>query len=227
MPQKPGKIFVVATPIGNLEDITYRAVRTIREANLLLAEDTRVGRKLLAHFHIEKPLVRLDEHASDKRLKETIKKLQSGTNIALITDAGTPNVSDPGWRIIRSASLQGIEIVPVPGPSALTALISISHFPMSEFVFTGFPPAKKGRAKFFDAIRQEPRPVVIYESTHRILKTIQELSLRLPEREAIIAKELTKLYERIWRGKLGTIVDQLDSLTKQELKGEWVIAISK
>lgn len=221
-----GKIYIVATPIGNLKDITLRAIETLKSVDIIFAEDTRVTRKLLSHLDIQKPIERFDENISPERIDNLINMVSGGKNAALTTDAGTPNISDPGWKLVQKAVEIGIEIVAIPGASALTSLISISHFSLAEFVFVGFPPAKKGREKFFNSVADEPRAVILYESTHRILKTLESLANTVPEREIIIAKELTKIYERVWRGLVKDINEQFKLLKKEELKGEFVIALN-
>ena len=222
-----GKLYVVATPIGNLEDITLRAVRTLKEVDVVFAEDTRVTRKLLSHLGIQKPTERFDENISPERINRLAEVVLNGKNVALVTDAGTPNISDPGSRLISLAVKSDIKVIPIPGPSALTTALSVAHFPVNDFIFLGFPPTKKRRNKFFDSVAQEKKSVALYESTHRILRTIGELAERMPEREVLVAKELTKLYERIWRGRIGEIAVEFGRLTKEELKGEWVVIIAK
>jgi len=221
-----GKIYVVATPIGNLADITLRAIEILKGVDIVYAEDTRVTRKLLSYLGIQKSIERFDDNVSESRTRSLIRIVQDGKDVALVSDAGTPNISDPGWKLVRAAIEQGIEVFPIPGPSALAAIVSIAHFSLNQFVFLGFPPHKKGRKKFFTGIAEEKRPVILYESTHRIVKTLQELALSVPTREIIIAKELTKIYERVWRGSVREIHEHFQRLTKKELKGEFVIAIS-
>src|SRR3989344_5201564 len=196
------KIFVVATPIGNLEDLTLRAKHVLREVDLVIAEDTRVTRKLLAHLMLHKPTIRYDDNISDERIQKIIKPVLQGRVAALVTDAGTPNVSDPGWRLLRAVleSAKDAVVIPVPGPSALTALISIAHFPLYQFVFAGFPPHKKGRETFFRDVAAESRPVILYETPHRIVPTIARLADVASMREMGGGEELTKLYERDLRG---------------------------
>lgn len=221
-----GKIYVVATPIGNLEDITLRAIETLKKVDIVYAEDTRVTRRLLSHLGIKKPIERLDDNISESRVERLVKIVQEGKSAAVVSDAGTPNISDPGWRIIRTATLKGVEVIPIPGPSALAAIASISHFPLSQFVFLGFPPHKKGRKKFFESVAAEARAIILYESTHRIMRTLKELADQIPEREIIVAKELTKVYERVWRGTAEEVYKEVEGLSDKERKGEFVIAIS-
>ena len=184
-----GKIFVVATPIGNLKDITLRGLEVLKEADFILAEDTRVAKKLLSHYQISKPVVSFFEHSPLAKVRNLVKMLKEGQSLALLSDAGTPNLSDPGYGLIREALDEfgdAVKIEAIPGPSALTALISLAHFPLNEFVFLGFPPAKKGRGKFFKQVAVEPRPVILFESTHRVLKTLKALAGVAPDREMLL-----------------------------------------
>ncbi len=223
-----GKIFVLATPIGNLKDITLRGLEVLKEADFILAEDTRVVSKLLGHYDIKKPVISFFEHSPKSKTEEIIKLLKDGRNLVLLSDAGTPNLSDPGYSLINAVLEkfdQDVQIIPIPGPSSLTALISISHFPLNEFVFMGFPPAKKGREKFFGQVANESRPVILFESTHRLLKTLEALAKGNPSREMILAKELTKVFERTWRGRVENVYNELSRLPKENLKGEFVMAL--
>jgi len=224
-----GKIFVVATPIGNLKDITLRALEVLKEADFILAEDTRVVKKLLHHYQISKPIISFFEHTPLAKIKNLLEFIQEGKILVLLSDAGTPNLSDPGHNLIGAVINQfgdTIQIIPIPGASSLTALISVSHFSLSEFIFLGFPPSKKGREKFFKSVADELKPVILFESTHRILKTLEALSKICPDRQMILAKELTKIYEKIWRGSVKDIFDKMIKLTSQELKGEFVMALA-
>lgn len=224
-----GKIFVVATPIGNLEDITLRGLRVLKEADFILAEDTRISAKLLRHYQIRKPLLSFWAGMPKSKLAGFINLLSQGKDLAVITDAGTPNISDPGHILIRTAVDEfggQIDVVAIPGPSALTAIVSISHFSVDDFVFLGFPPSKKGRQKFFGNLVQDRRPVIFYESTHRILRTVSELAKLYPSREMIIAKELTKKFEKVWRGQAAAIYQELLKAGPEKLKGEFVLALS-
>ena len=224
-----GKIFVLATPIGNLKDITLRGLEVLKEADFILAEDTRVVSKLLGHYDIKKPVISFFEHSPKSKTEEIIKLLTEGRNLVLLSDAGTPNLSDPGYSLINAVLKKfgsNIQIIPIPGPSSLTALISISHFPLNEFVFMGFPPSKKGREKFFGQVTNESRPVILFESTYRILKTLQALTKGNPSREMILAKELTKVFEKTWRGSVLEINQIISKLSKDEIKGEFVLALN-
>lgn len=223
------KLSIVATPIGNLEDITLRAIRTLREADLILAEDTRSAAKLLAHFDIKgKTVWRYDEHSHEKMVPKIIEVLEEGKHIALTTDAGTPGISDPGSRLIAALiNIFDDRLIyeSVPGPSALTAAVSISGFIMNEFVFLGFPPHKKGRETFFRKLAGEERAVVLYESPHRIIKTMESLAKVLaPTRKVVVCRELTKIHESIYRG---TPKELLGNSKKWPILGEFVVVIDR
>lgn len=220
------KLSIVSTPIGNLEDVTFRAIRTLKEADIILAEDTRSAAKLLAHFEIKgKTVWRYDEHSHERMLPKIIEALEAEKSIALTTDAGTPGISDPGQRLISSAIQQfnNITIEPVPGASALTAAISISGFPMDEFVFLGFPPHKKGRETFFKNLAKEERAVIFYESPHRILKALESMAKFVnPDRQMVVCRELTKMHETIYRG---AVLELLEMSPKWLILGEFVVVL--
>jgi 16S rRNA (cytidine1402-2'-O)-methyltransferase len=190
----PGTLFVVATPIGNLEDLTFRAVRTLREVDLIAAEDTRRTVKLLAHCEIRKPMVSLREHNEYREAPRLVARLERGENIALVSDAGTPGIADPGARLVRAARKAGILAVPIPGPSAITAALSVSGIETPEFVFMGFPPAKgSDRTRWLERLRAEPRAVVAFEAPHRISITISDISSLSVKRPIIVLHEISKL----------------------------------
>ncbi|OGF68843.1 16S rRNA (cytidine(1402)-2'-O)-methyltransferase [Candidatus Giovannonibacteria bacterium RIFCSPHIGHO2_02_FULL_44_11] len=216
------KLYVVATPIGNLGDITLRAIETLRTVDFVLAEDTRVTKKLLSHLNISKPLISFQEHSSPKVLERITGLLEEGKNLALVTDAGTPGISDPGQRLIKEAATLA-EIVTIPGPSSLAAIISLSDINLSEFTFLGFPPHKKGRETFFKNIAGSKYPVIIFESPHRILKTLSQLRKFCGDRHANIGRELTKIYEEVFRG---TLSDAEKYFEGEKQRGEFVIIIS-
>jgi 16S rRNA (cytidine1402-2'-O)-methyltransferase len=216
-------LYVIATPIGNLQDLTFRARRVLGEADLILAEDTRVIKKLLNRFGIKKPVLSYHQHSSLKKTSYIISLLKQGKNLALVSDSGTPGISDPGGKLVKEVvkELNGkVKVVPLPGPSALTAAASVAGISMDKFLFLGFPPAKKKRNKFFQEVSSCKYPVIIYESPHRILKTLKELP---QEREIIVCKELSKMHEEIFRGKPGEI---LKRLPKDKVKGEFVVIVS-
>jgi 16S rRNA (cytidine1402-2'-O)-methyltransferase len=191
-------LFVVATPIGNLEDLSFRALRTLKEADLIAAEDTRRTAKLLAHYEIRKPVISLREHNETRETSKIIARLQQGLAIALVSDAGTPAISDPGARLIRAVRDHGIQIVPVPGPSAIAAALSASGFPADEFVFMGFPPrGGEARQDWLTSLHEETRTVVFFESPHRIRRTLADLAPSLVKRQIVVARELTKAHEEL------------------------------
>lgn len=206
------KLFIIATPIGNLGDVTLRALEVLKSVDFILAEDTRVTKKLLSHFGIHKAVLRYLP-------KKDYKKFNS---IALVSDAGTPAVSDPGTKLVRDLVAAGFEIVPVPGPSALSAMISVSDIDLSGFCFFGFPPRKKGRQTFFKHILKFDIPVILFESPHRIQKTLHELKLACGDRYVNVGRELTKIYEEIFRGKLS---EAQKYFTGEKIRGEFVIVL--
>jgi 16S rRNA (cytidine1402-2'-O)-methyltransferase len=190
----PGTLFVVATPIGNLEDLTFRAVRTLQEVDLIAAEDTRRTAKLLAHCDIRKPMVSLREHNEYREAPRLVTRLVGGENIALVSDAGTPGISDPGAHLVRAARSAGILAVPIPGPSAITAALSVAGIEASEFVFMGFPPPKGSeRTRWLERLKVEPRTVVAFEAPHRISRTVADINLYSVKQPIIIVHEITKL----------------------------------
>jgi 16S rRNA (cytidine1402-2'-O)-methyltransferase len=201
-----GTLYIVATPIGNLEDITLRALRVLKEADLIACEDTRHTRKLLAHYEISKPMVSYHEHNERERSTELLTKLEAGSDIALVSDAGTPLISDPGFRIVREAIGRRIPVVPIPGPSALIAAVSASGLPTGEFGFFGFLPARRAaRTARLKELAEIKLTLVFYEAPHRIRETIADAREVLGDRECVIARELTKLHEEYLRGRLSEI----------------------
>jgi 16S rRNA (cytidine1402-2'-O)-methyltransferase len=203
-----GTLYIVATPIGNLEDMNPRALKTLAVVDSVLAEDTRVTKKLMAHFAIRAPVERFDANADAKTIAGVVRRLAEGDSLALVTDAGTPAISDPGsWLVAQVLRELGdaAKIVPIPGPSALTAALSVSGFPSDRFAFFGFLPPKKGRATRLAEIAACADTAVLYESPHRIGKTLAELAALSPERNAVVCRELTKMFETIYRGKLAEL----------------------
>ncbi|WP_243370735.1 16S rRNA (cytidine(1402)-2'-O)-methyltransferase [Geotalea sp. SG265] len=219
-----GTLYIVATPIGNLEDITFRAVRILREADLIAAEDTRHSRKLLSHFGISKPLTSYFDHNKTLKGRYILDQLESGLSVALITDAGTPCISDPGYQLVRDAVAAGFAVVPVPGPSAAITALSASGLPTDAFVFEGFLPNRQGkRREKLASIKGEQRVVIFYESPNRLLAALTDLQEVLGERELVVARELTKVYEEFIRGNCSTVIDTLQHRT---IKGEVVILVA-
>lgn len=191
-----GTLFVVATPIGNLEDLTFRALRILGEVELIAAEDTRRTAKLLAHYKVRRPLVSLREHNEAREASRLVGLLQAGKSIALVSDAGTPAIADPGARLVSAARQAGVPVVPVPGPSAVAAAVSVSGFALNEFVFMGFPPRSgTARADWFERVAADPRTVVFFEAPHRIRRTLQDGSSSWGIRQIMVIREMTKLHE--------------------------------
>ena len=219
------QLFIVASPIGNLSDITARTVSTLKEVDAILCEDTRVTAKLLFHLQIKKPLVSFHEHSDRRRLDQILDLLKEGKNLALVTDAGTPGVSDPGSWLVREVvhQLPDAIISPIPGPSALAAAVSVCGFNVDELIFKGFPPHKKGRKTFFDAVAEEQRTIILYESTHRILKAMEEIKARMSDRQIVVCRELTKLHETIHRGTVAEVTERLKTAS---IKGEFVTILA-
>src|SRR5947208_8984880 len=218
-PATHGTLYIVATPIGNLEDITYRAVRILKEADLIACEDTRQTRKLLDHYGIEKPAISYHEHNEAERARQLIDKLQQGLTIAQVSDAGMPGISDPGYRVVKLAIEQGITVVPIPGPSALVTALAASGLPTDAFEFRGFLPAKSGqRRTALESLRDFQQTVIFYDAPHRILETLQEIvELLGPQRPVVIARELTKVHEEFIRGAASEV---LKGLGERELRRE-------
>ncbi|MEO7191726.1 MAG: 16S rRNA (cytidine(1402)-2'-O)-methyltransferase [Vicinamibacterales bacterium] len=223
----PGTLFVVATPIGNLEDLTFRALRTLREVDVIAAEDTRRTSKLLAHYEIRKPLVSLREHNEAVEAPRLVQRIRDGIAVALVTDAGTPGISDPGARLVRGAQEAGLRIVPIAGPSAVTAALSVSGFSADRFTFLGFPPPSgAARERWFDDLAEEPGVVVLFESPHRVARTLEEL--RMVNRPIVVLREGTKLNEELVvsptevreQGEFTFVVGSAPSAVKRELDPE-------
>ena len=220
-----GTLYVVATPIGNLEDVTLRALRMLGEANLILCEDTRVTKKLLARHGIRTPLERFDAVVEGEKTERVLALLGEGKRLALVSDAGTPAVSDPGARLAHAARAAGYAVLAVPGPSSVTAALSVAGVPADSFTFLGFPPHKKGRKTFFERLTQERGTVVFFESTHRILKALASLAEVAPEREVVLASELSKLHEEVLTGTAIELLAMLEEHPEKQ-KGEFVIVLA-
>ncbi|MBM4168570.1 MAG: 16S rRNA (cytidine(1402)-2'-O)-methyltransferase [Ignavibacteria bacterium] len=218
-----GTLYLVATPIGNLEDITYRAVRILAEVDLIAAEDTRKTKILLDRYNISKPMVSYFSQNEVRRIPELMSRLQQGESIALVSDAGTPGISDPAYRIVNEAIARDITVVPIPGAAALIPALVISGLPTHAFVFEGFLPQKKGRKTRILQLKHERRTIVLYESPHRIVKTLRELHAALGNRYIVLVRELTKMYEEVLRGPIEDILNQI---AHKPARGEYVIVIS-
>jgi 16S rRNA (cytidine1402-2'-O)-methyltransferase len=206
-----GLLYLVATPIGNLEDITLRALRVLHEVDLIAAEDTRRTRILLDHYQINKPLISLYDHNELKRAPTLIRHLQEGANIALVSEAGTPLISDPGFRLVQLAIAHGITVIPIPGPSAVVAALIAAGLPMDRFVFEGFLPKKPGkRRRRLEALGGESRTLIFYESSRRVRALLGEMQALWGDRRIVVARELTKKFEEILRGRISEIQAQLE-----------------
>ena len=219
-----GKLFVVATPIGNLQDISFRAVETLKKVNCIFAEDTRTSKKLINYYDIDTKLYSYHDHSSEKEIARLLDILKNHKDVALISDAGTPTISDPGYSLIRQCINEGIDVIPIPGASALTAAISASGLPSDAFTFIGFLPTKKGRKKKISSLENLDMTIVLFESPHRLIKTLNQLKEALGERPIVVARELTKLYEEIIRGNFSSAIEFFEA---KKIKGEIVIMIGK
>jgi 16S rRNA (cytidine1402-2'-O)-methyltransferase len=223
---KPGTLYVVATPIGNLEDISYRAVRILKEADLIACEDTRHTAKLLHHYGIDKPTVSYHEHNEVARAEELVAKLEQGLNITQVSDAGMPGISDPGYRVIKLAIERGVPVVPIPGASALVAALAASGLPTDSFQFLGFLPAKSGqRRTILEMLRNAEHTTIVYEAPHRIVETMEDIvELLGAERPVVLARELTKLHEEFIRGGAAEVLRRVQ---EHVMKGEMTLLIGK
>lgn len=220
--------YVIATPIGNLEDITLRALRILKEVDLILCEDTRVTKKLLDRYEISKPLLSYHAHSKLSKIKDILGEIENGKTMALVSDAGTPAISDPGSYLVEKIreSFPELPILSIPGPSALTAVLSVAGMPVSDFVFLGFLPHKKGRATLFEEIAASKRAVVFYESPHRIMKTLEALEKNAgPNRRVAIGREITKIYEELLSGTASFLRDYLEK-NQEKIRGEFVVVVS-
>ncbi|MDD4996179.1 MAG: 16S rRNA (cytidine(1402)-2'-O)-methyltransferase [Patescibacteria group bacterium] len=222
-----GKLFVIATPIGNLGDISFRSLRTLKEADLILCEDTRQTKILCDYYQIKTPLLSYHQHSKTKKIEKIFKLIREGKDIALVSDAGTPGISDPGNKLINLLikEFKNLIIIPLPGPSATMVALSVSGFPTDRFIFLGFCPGKKGRNKFFQEILKGEYSIVFFESPYRILKTLTDLDnfSKLKNRQIFLGRELTKKFETIYRGNIREVID---FLKKDKIKGEFTIVVS-
>lgn len=217
----PGILYVVATPIGNLEDITLRALRILRDVSVIAAEDTRRTARLLQQYSISTPTTSLHEHNERQRSVQLVARLEAGDSVALVSDAGTPVVSDPGLKLVQAVRAAGIRVEPVPGPSAALAALSASGVPADTFVFMGFPPAKAGaRRRWLEALADETRPVILYEAPHRITGLLGDMAELWPARRVAIGRELTKLHEELVEGPITELRDRF-----LEPKGEFTVIL--
>jgi len=220
----PGTLYVVATPIGNLADLTFRAKITLKAVDLIAAEDTRTSRRLLAYYDIDTPLISYHDNNEINQSKKLVEKLKNGHSIAIITDAGTPGISDPGYRIVNLANKENIKVVAIPGPSAVTAALSVSGIPTDHFYFEGFLPPKKGRKTRFELLESLPATVVIFESPLRVIRTLTDIHNHWGNRIISVCRELTKIYEETF---LGIVTDAEVYFSKSKPKGEFVLLVAK
>jgi 16S rRNA (cytidine1402-2'-O)-methyltransferase len=225
-----GTLYIVATPIGNLDDITLRALRVLGEVSSVYCEDTRVTGKLMHHHGISAPMVSMNARTEERKIAKALEQLESGESIAYASDAGTPGISDPGVRLVSAARAVGVEVVVVPGASALTAALSIAGVPTNRFLFLGFLPQKKGRQTALREVAEANCTVVLYESTHRIIKLLKELTQVLHERsralnKVVLARELTKMHEEVLTGTPSELLEILQS-NPQKQRGEFVVIVS-
>lgn len=218
---KSGTLYIVATPIGNLEDITLRAIRTLKEVDLIACEDTRHTKKLLNHFQIDRPLTSYFEHNKLTKGDSILRELLSGKNVALVSDAGTPGISDPGYNLVVAAVEKKIVVVPIPGPSAAVSALSAAGLPTDRFVFIGFLPQKEGKKKkLLESLKEEEGTIIFYESPFRVKKTLTLALEIFGDRRAVLAHELTKIYEGFFRGTLSELL-KIDLIEK----GEWIVLL--
>ncbi|MDB9539703.1 16S rRNA (cytidine(1402)-2'-O)-methyltransferase [Anabaenopsis arnoldii] len=222
---KPGTLYIVATPIGNLEDMTFRAVRILQTVNLIAAEDTRHTGKLLQHFQIKTPQISYHEHNRQSRIPELLEYMANGQAIALVSDAGMPGISDPGYELVIACIDAGITVVPIPGASAVITALSAAGLPTDRFVFEGFLPAKAAkRREYLDSLQTESRTLIFYESPYRLQESLQDLATVWGgDRQIVLARELTKLYEEFWRG---TIAEAIAHYSQREPQGEYTLLVA-
>jgi 16S rRNA (cytidine1402-2'-O)-methyltransferase len=239
-------LYIVGTPIGNLEDISFRALRILGEVDFILCEDTRVTGKLLAHYNVKTPTISYHQHSSESKVKQVIDLLANGKNLALVSDAGTPGISDPGGKLVQAVIEkfgEDIKVESVPGPSAVTASLSISGMPTDKFIFMGFPPHKKGRQTFIKRVLASDYPAIVYESKHRIIHFLEELKKAALENveinkkgesetkpinltSVVVCRELSKMHETVYRGEINKIIEKIKNNSNDQ-KGEFVVIVGK
>ncbi|MCZ6821227.1 MAG: 16S rRNA (cytidine(1402)-2'-O)-methyltransferase [Calditrichaeota bacterium] len=219
----PGTLYIVSTPIGNLKDITFRAIEVLSNVDLIAAEDTRHTRILLQHYNIRTPATSYFDFNKEKKIPSLIKRLQEGARLALVSDAGTPGISDPAFRLVRTCIENGLRIETIPGATAFVPALVLSGLPTDRFVFEGFLPVKKGRKTRLETLRNEPRTMVMYESPYRVVRTLRDLEATLGNRQIVVVRELTKKFEEVVRGSLTEINSDIEQL---KLKGEFVLVIA-
>jgi 16S rRNA (cytidine1402-2'-O)-methyltransferase len=218
-----GALYIVPTPIGNLEDVTFRAVRVLKEVDLIAAEDTRHSQVLLNHYGIRTPVTSYHEHNERSKARELVEQLRQGTSLALLTDAGTPMISDPGYRLVIEAIRAGVQVIPLPGPSAVTAALSAAGLPTDRFGFEGFLPAKKNeRRSALEALKEDTRTLIFYEAPHRLMETLADMTEIFGNREVAIGREISKVHEEFLRGAIREI---LVTLEQQNVRGEITLVV--
>ena len=217
-------LYIVATPIGNLEDMTFRAVRTLKEVDYIFAEDTRVTKKLLSHYEIDTVVYRYDEFTKMTQINSIINLVNEGKSVALVTDAGTPCISDPGYEVVERALKEGIKVSPIPGCSSLVTAASVSGISMRRMAYEGFLPKKKGRQTLLKKLAFEERSIVIFESPHRVVRTLQDIEEYLGVREVAVCREITKMFEEIVRG---TTTELIEKFKDRTIKGEVVMIVKE
>lgn len=215
-------LYIIGTPIGNLGDVTTRALEVLKRVEVVFAEDTRVTKKLLSHFGIHTKVFSYSEHSHQRMFPKILSFLRDDRDIALVSDAGTPGISDPGRRLVVEVIASGFGITPIPGPSALSAIISVSDINLTAFAFFGFPPHKKGREKFFKSLAAYDFPIILFESPHRIIKTLGDIERFVGNRRLNVGRELTKLHEEIFRG---TVLEAKRYFSKSRIRGEFVLVV--
>ncbi|MBW2040043.1 MAG: 16S rRNA (cytidine(1402)-2'-O)-methyltransferase [Deltaproteobacteria bacterium] len=224
MARRKGRLYLVSTPIGNLEDITLRAIKVLRRVDLIAAEDTRRAKRLLGRYRIRASLTSLFEHNEPSKKEVLVKRLVNGEEIALISDAGTPGISDPGFRLVQRAIEEGIEVIPIPGPSALIAALAVSGLPTDSFHFFGFlPPKGAKRKRRIEEIKELRGTIILYEAPHRLLHTLGDLRDICGDRQIVVARELTKLYEEVIRGRIAEVIDGLE---QRQIRGEITLLVA-
>jgi len=219
-----GTLYIVATPIGNLADITFRAIEILKSVAYIACEDTRVTKKLTGRYEIKTPLISYHQHSKISKIEDILKILKDGKDVAQVTDAGTPGISDPGNQLVQKALESGIKIVPIPGASTLAAMISVAGIDMQKFVFLGFPPHKKGRVTFFKEVAASRYPVIYFESPHRVIKNLELLKSLNPEKKVILGRELTKMFEELVRGTIEEVLEYFKN-NPGKIIGEFAVII--
>lgn len=226
MTKKYGNLFIVATPIGNLSDMSFRAIDTLKNVEYIACEDTRVTKKLLLHYDITKKTIACHHHTHETIMNDIIADIMNCYDVAYVSDAGTPGVSDPGNKLVHIAQQCGVQSIPIPGACAVSTLISVSGIDMQQYIFMAYPPHKKGRVTFFDKVNNSTVPVVYYDSVHRVLKNLQLLADINENISIIVGRELTKMYEEIIRGKIAEVIEFFEK-NQKHIRGEFVIIVHK